>query len=485
MSVRVEPVARARTAARARRGGGRSSGRSPGSRAARSRSSSRAAAMRRFGTGAAGPARDPRPAPSSAALATRGKLGLGESYTAGEWDSDDLVALFELLLRNARRRGRAPRRACGGCSSCARACTGATASPRARRNIAYHYDLGNDLFALMLDETMTYSCAVFERPGHVARRRAAREVRAALPAARARPGRPRARDRLRLGRLRASRGRATRLPRHRPHDLARAGGRRARADARPAGRDPRAGLPRRRGQLHEGRLDRDDRGDRRADQFGTFFATIDRVLAPGGRAAVQTILVPDQRWDRYRRTPDWIERYVFPGCLIPSLGALTDAAARNSRLGIYGVDEIGEHYAETLRRWRASFHARIEEVRALGYDAPLRADLGLLSRLLRGGLPDAGAPRRAAPPRPAGQPGVNAYQLLNADRLPRARPAALPDRGRRRRADPGERAGDPRREPRVDLGPVRPRRRDAARDPLHGEGGAVPPAAGRCACSAR
>ena len=105
-----------------------------------------------------------------------------------------------------------------------------------------------------------------------------------------------------------------------------------------------------------------------ADQFGTFFGTIDRVLAPGGRAAVQSILVPEQRWERYRSTPDWIERYVFPGCLIPSLEALTRAAARHSRLGVYGVDEIGEHYAETLRRWRSSFHERIDDVRALGYD---------------------------------------------------------------------------------------------------------------------
>src|ERR1044072_6583449 len=105
-----------------------------------------------------------------------------------------------------------------------------------------------------------------------------------------------------------------------------------------------------------------------ADQFGTFFATIDRVLASGGRAAVQSILIPEERWDRYRRTPDWIERYVFPGCLIPSLEALARAARRSSRLAIYGVEEIGEHYAETLRQWRERFHARIDDVRALGYD---------------------------------------------------------------------------------------------------------------------
>ena len=94
-------------------------------------------------------------------VATRGKLGVGESYTAGEWDSDDLVGLLELLLRNA-----AP--AAEGHSGVRRLLE---ARPRlnrrngmlrAQRNIAYHYDLGNDLFQLMLDETMTYSCAVFD-----------------------------------------------------------------------------------------------------------------------------------------------------------------------------------------------------------------------------------------------------------------------------------------------------------------------------------
>ena len=204
-----------------------------------------------------------------------------------------------------------------------------------------------------------------------------------------------------------------RLPRHRPDDLARAGGARARADARPAGRDPRAGLPRR--SRAASRRSSRSRCSRRSasDQFGTYFATIDRVLAPGGRAAVQTILVPEQRWDRYRRTPDWIERYVFPGCLIPSLEALTSAASRHSRLGVYGVDEIGEHYAETLRRWRASFHERIERGARARLRPPLRADVGLLPRLLRGGVPHAGAARRAAPPRPVGERGVNAYGFLN------------------------------------------------------------------------
>ena len=103
-------------------------------------------------------------------------------------------------------------------------------------------------------------------------------------------------------------------------------------------------------------------------QFGTYFAAIDRLLERQGIACVQTILVPDDRWDDYRKRPDWIERYIFPGCLIPSLAALAQATASSSRLMIHEVDEIGVHYAETLRRWRANFHAHIDEVRRLGYD---------------------------------------------------------------------------------------------------------------------
>jgi cyclopropane-fatty-acyl-phospholipid synthase len=301
-----------------------------------------------------------------ARIATRGKLGLGESFTAGEWDADDLVALFELLLRNAeaaaerhprvRRllelRPRLHRR---------------NGLLRARRNIAYHYDLGNDLFALMLDETMTYSCAVFERHESTL----AEAQRAKLE---------RLCGLLDLG------------PEDHVLEIGCGWGSFARHAAETRGcrvtgitiSHEQAALARERTRgLPVEILEQDYRGVEGrytkvvsiemleaigADQFGTYFATIDRVLACGGRAAVQTILVPDQRWRRYRSTPDWIERYIFPGCLIPSLEALTRAAARHSRLGIYGVDEIGEHYAETLRRWRARFHSHLGEVGRLGYD---------------------------------------------------------------------------------------------------------------------
>jgi cyclopropane-fatty-acyl-phospholipid synthase len=299
-------------------------------------------------------------------LATRGRLALGESYTAEEWDTDDLVGLFELLLRNAEasaKRHPRLRRALELRPRLQRR----NGFARSRRNIAYHYDLGNELFALMLEETMTYSCALFERPGlTLAEAQTAKLERLCRL--------------LDLG------------PEDHVLEIGCGWGSFARHAAETRGcRVTGITISREQGAVARERtsglpveiLERDYRqvdglytkvvsiemieaiG---ADQFGTFFATIDRVLAPGGRAAVQSILIPEERWDRYRRTPDWIERYVFPGCLIPSLEALARAAARSSRLAIYGVEEIGEHYAETLRQWRERFHARIDDVRALGYD---------------------------------------------------------------------------------------------------------------------
>jgi cyclopropane-fatty-acyl-phospholipid synthase len=320
---------------------------------------------RRFGSGPP-VAFDVRDRALMRRLATRGTLGFGESYTAGEWETDDLVALFELLLLNsetARRRHPQLRRLF---DTRLRPNT-RNGLPGARRNIAYHYDLGNDLFALMLDETMTYSCAVFEHPQESLAEAQRRKYRRIC-------------DHLRLE------------PDDRVLEIGCGWGGFAEFAAREVGcsvtgltisaaqaelaRERTAGLDvtilEQDYRVHEGTYTKvasiemlEAIGER---QFGTYFATIDRLLKPAGIACVQTILVPDDRWARYRKKPDWIERYIFPGCLIPSLGALAQAAASSSRLMIHEVDEIGLHYAETLRRWRASFHEHIDEVRRLGYD---------------------------------------------------------------------------------------------------------------------
>jgi cyclopropane-fatty-acyl-phospholipid synthase len=236
----------------------------------------------------------------------------------------------------------------------------------ARANIARHYDLSNELFALFLDETMTYSCAVFEREDEPLADAQRRKLRMVC-------------DTLELG------------PSDHVLEIGCGWGSFAEVAARDYGARvtgltisaEQAAYARRRlagldveileqdYRLHEGRYTHvasiemlEAIGD---DQWPTYFATIDRVLAPGGRAVVQTILIPDARFERYRRTPDWIERYVFPGCLIPSLAALGPALA-STRLGLYGVDEIGPHYADTLKAWRGRFLGALPRVRELGYD---------------------------------------------------------------------------------------------------------------------
>jgi cyclopropane-fatty-acyl-phospholipid synthase len=299
-------------------------------------------------------------------LATRPRLGLGESYQAGEWRADDLPAVLELLARNATRVAARHPRLHGFLTGRPRL-NRRTGLLAARRNVRYHYDLGNELFALFLDETMTYSCAVFEsrdEPLAEAQRRKLRMVC----------------EKLELGpddhvleigcgwgsfALTAARDHGARVT---AITLSPAQAEVARRRVTAAGLADRVEIRVQDFREVEGTYTKaasiemiEAIGEK---LFASFFATLERVLAPGGRACVQTILIPDSRWRRYRSSSDWIERYIFPGCLIPSLGALAQASGA---LNIRGVEEIGQHYGETLARWRRAFLARLDEVRALGY----------------------------------------------------------------------------------------------------------------------
>jgi cyclopropane-fatty-acyl-phospholipid synthase len=100
-----------------------------------------------------------------------------------------------------------------------------------------------------------------------------------------------------------------------------------------------------------------------------YFATCARVLGPAGRLVVQSITMPEERFDAYRRRVDWMQTYVFPGSLIPSLRAIRGAAAA-AGLQIASADDIGPDYARTLAAWRSRFLAQLPAVRALGFDDP-------------------------------------------------------------------------------------------------------------------
>jgi len=100
----------------------------------------------------------------------------------------------------------------------------------------------------------------------------------------------------------------------------------------------------------------------------TYLATLDRLLTDDGQAMLQAITIRDQRFEAAKREMDFIKRYIFPGGFLPSHRALLDGMARRTSLNVLALDEIGPHYARTLREWRHRFEANLERVRKLGYD---------------------------------------------------------------------------------------------------------------------
>jgi cyclopropane-fatty-acyl-phospholipid synthase len=104
------------------------------------------------------------------------------------------------------------------------------------------------------------------------------------------------------------------------------------------------------------------------ENWATFFRKCEQVLAPEGLVVIQTISIPDHRFDEYRKHCDWLQRYIFPGSLLASTAVLAREMARNTELGIFHLEDVGIHYAETLERWRTAFLRQLPRVRELGFD---------------------------------------------------------------------------------------------------------------------
>ena len=104
------------------------------------------------------------------------------------------------------------------------------------------------------------------------------------------------------------------------------------------------------------------------EHWPVFFAKLDDLLAPHGLVALQTISVPDHRFEEYARHCDWIQKHIFPGSMLASLHHVTGAMSRVSRLGVHHLEDIGDHYALTLARWREAYLSKLDQVRGLGFD---------------------------------------------------------------------------------------------------------------------
>jgi cyclopropane-fatty-acyl-phospholipid synthase len=322
-----------------------------------------------------------RPADFHRRIGARGLIGFGESYQAGDWDVDDLPGLLtafatrtEALVPPALQRLRHLHVA-------HRPRADRNSRTGARRNIARHYDLSDDLFALFLDPTMTYSSALFA-PDAGGRPVAGAEL---LTLA----------QRRKIDRLLdlTGVGPGTRLL-----EIGTGWGELAvRAAARGAlvrtvtlSENQRAHTERR---AHEAGLAHaiavELRDYRELDgeydvvlsvemieavgreNWPVYFATLARLLAPGGRIGLQAITMPHHRMIATATTHTWITKYIFPGGLIPSVTAIEENLAP---VGLRVLDDLafGAHYADTLRLWRERFVQHAERLGRLGFDETFR-----------------------------------------------------------------------------------------------------------------
>jgi cyclopropane-fatty-acyl-phospholipid synthase len=305
-----------------------------------------------------------------------GDIGFSESYIAGDWSTHDLVRLLVFFVANRDAAERAIYGSfIGRIAYRIRHLLNRNTRTQARKNIHAHYDLGNDFYALWLDQTMTYSSALFARRAdahdvagteefeqgqHAKYARVIDELQLA-PGARL----------LEIGcgwgglaEAAARRGLAVSGLTLSTEQLAWARQRLANAGVA--------------GELHL-RDYRDETGQydgiasiEMFEAVGeaywpSYFATLKRCLKPGGRACLQTIVIADHLFDRYRAGTDFIQQYIFPGGMLPSPAAFR-AQAQAAGLEVINEYRFGHDYARTLATWRASFHASLDQVRALGFD---------------------------------------------------------------------------------------------------------------------
>jgi len=305
-------------------------------------------------------------------LVLGGSLGAAESYIRGYWDCDDLTSLVRIFCRNAAvstNLERGPARLLSPLHRIGHLLRRNTTSG-SRRNIEAHYDLGNDFFSLFLDETMAYSCAIFSPPDSNLYEASVAKF-----------------DRI-CRKLELS------ADDHVLEIGSGWGGFAIHAAQRYGCRVTTTTISPRQYEFTRGQVAAAGLGDRvtvlcedyRAltgsydklvsiemieavghEYFDTYFRACSDRLKSDGMMLLQAIVIPDQRYDRYRRSADFIQRYIFPGGCLPSIGAICRSVGRVTDLCLFHLEDITPHYAETLARWRQRFEANLDRIRKLGF----------------------------------------------------------------------------------------------------------------------
>jgi cyclopropane-fatty-acyl-phospholipid synthase len=301
-----------------------------------------------------------------------GSLAVAESYMEGDWDCSDLTTFFRIFARDQEVARRFDRGLANGAKQFHRCYHWWRRNSRSgsRKNIESHYDLGNDFFELWLDETMAYSCGLF------------RDESTSLQE--------------------ASVEKFDRICRHlslSPNDEVIEigsgwGGFAIHAAQNYGCRVTTTTISREQFELAKQRIDEAGVSDRvtilqsdyrdlsgRFDKLVSiemveavghqyldeYFKKCSQLLRPNGACLIQAIVMPDRGYERYLRSVDFIQRYVFPGGCLPSLGAMLSSVARQTDMRLAEAQDFAPHYSRTLRAWRDAFVQQLPAVRRLGY----------------------------------------------------------------------------------------------------------------------
>ena len=300
-----------------------------------------------------------------------GSVGAGEAYIKRLWSCDDLTTLVRILVRN--------REVLDGMEAGSARLTlplrkafhvlHRNTKRGSRRNIVAHYDLGNDFFALFLDETMTYSCGIFERADSTLQEaslakidRICRKLQLSSNDHLLEIGTGWGSFALHAAQRYGCRVTTTTIS-PQQYQLARQ-------------RITEAGLTDRVTVLLKDYRELTGQYDKLVSIemieavgyafYDTYFARCSSLVKPDGMMLLQAIIIADQQYEAAKRSVDFIQRYIFPGSCIPSITAISHSLARATDMRIFHVEDLTPHYADTLRHWRKRFFTNLNQVQRLG-----------------------------------------------------------------------------------------------------------------------
>jgi len=308
-------------------------------------------------------------------IAFGGTVGVGDAYRRGLWSADDLTTLVRIFVLNRELLDGLEKGTAAAMKSLLRILhrLNRNTKSRSRKNIAAHYDLGNEFFRLMLDETMMYSCAYFERSGatlaeasRAKNDRICRKLQLTAQDHLLEIGTGWGGFAIHAASQYGCRVTTTTISKQQ-HNLA-------------VQRVKDAGLADRVTVLLSDYRNLPNL-NRRFDKlvsiemieavghqyYEVFFDVCGRMLKPNGLMLIQGIMIDERLYERAVKSVDFIQRFIFPGSCIPSVSALTHASANSSDLGLVHLEDIGAHYAKTLRAWRENIAAHCSQIKSLGY----------------------------------------------------------------------------------------------------------------------